>query len=35
MPGIVPTQRWRPDGGEGAWVSDEESSVYAAVALKS
>ncbi|MFF7636090.1 SAM-dependent methyltransferase [Kitasatospora sp. NPDC008050] len=32
-PGVVPTQRWRPDGPEVA-ASDIESSVYAAVALK-
>ncbi|MCX4744383.1 SAM-dependent methyltransferase [Kitasatospora sp. NBC_01287] len=33
-PGLVPTQRWRPQSVEGAAVSDEESSVYAGVALK-
>jgi hypothetical protein len=33
-PGVVPTQRWRPDSAKAAAASDIESSVYAAVALK-
>ncbi|MGF1432378.1 SAM-dependent methyltransferase [Kitasatospora sp. LaBMicrA B282] len=33
-PGVVPSPRWRPDGAGPHGVSDEQASVYAAVALK-